>query len=493
VAKFDDGATLIDLDNNPATIERIVLTFTDGAFGDNDGIVNGQISDPGALGYVYPVISDATLSSLSEGIATNTVLTNINDAVSTVDTDAEGQALVYSLDASNSSQILAAVDVNPTTGALFVKDAAAFDFEALVNSSGLAIMNIVVRATDSDGNYDLATITQQITNVDEFPKIISGRTVTYLENQPTTVPVITVQTLPDYQDVTSFSILTGLDGIAFTIDANTGVLKFIQSPNFEAKSQYSLDIQSKDVSGKTDHAVFTINIIDLDESSAITSTIETNKVKLFSDGTTSATIKVTAKQLDGTLVGKGGATVILYATTGVVSSVVDHLDGTYTVQLTGIDIVGASTLSFRINGVLSGATTSILFVSVFDQDSDGILDVNDNCPLQPNPDQADRDHDGLGDVCDTAELNVSEAITPNGDGINDTWMIYNIEYHPNTAVRVFNRWGSEVFFSSNYKNDWDGHYDGSAYSLPTSDSYLYQVDLNNDGTIDYTGWLYITK
>ncbi len=128
-----------------------------------------------------------------------------------------------------------------------------------------------------------------------------------------------------------------------------------------------------------------------------------------------------------------------------------------------------------------------------DDDNDSVIDTKDNCPLQPNPDQADRDHDGLGDVCDTAELNVSEAITPNGDGINDTWMIYNIEYHPNTAVRVFNRWGSEVFFSSNYKNDWDGHYDGSAYSLPTSDSYLYQVDLNNDGTIDYTGWLYITK
>jgi gliding motility-associated-like protein len=128
-----------------------------------------------------------------------------------------------------------------------------------------------------------------------------------------------------------------------------------------------------------------------------------------------------------------------------------------------------------------------------DDDNDGVLDTNDNCSLLPNPDQADRDHDGLGDVCDTTELNVSEAITPNGDGINDTWMIYNIENHPNTTVRVFNRWGSEVFFSRDYKNDWDGYYNGSAYNLPTSDSYLYQVDLNSDGTVDYIGWLYITK
>lgn len=35
-----------------------------------------------------------------------------------------------------------------------------------------------------------------------------------------------------------------------------------------------------------------------------------------------------------------------------------------------------------------------------DDDDDGILDVNDNCPLTPNADQADTDGDGIGDVCE---------------------------------------------------------------------------------------------
>jgi len=35
-----------------------------------------------------------------------------------------------------------------------------------------------------------------------------------------------------------------------------------------------------------------------------------------------------------------------------------------------------------------------------DIDNDGVPDQQDNCPIHPNPDQADTDGDGIGDVCD---------------------------------------------------------------------------------------------
>lgn len=61
------------------------------------------------------------------------------------------------------------------------------------------------------------------------------------------------------------------------------------------------------------------------------------------------------------------------------------------------------------------------FLAVFttacntDADGDGILDINDNCPNTPNPNQADFDGDGRGDVCDNC-VNISNPTQADGDG-----------------------------------------------------------------------------
>jgi len=51
--------------------------------------------------------------------------------------------------------------------------------------------------------------------------------------------------------------------------------------------------------------------------------------------------------------------------------------------------------------VANPAAPSYAFIGVpIDFDEDGVADSSDDCPAQKNPDQADRDSDGLGDVCD---------------------------------------------------------------------------------------------
>lgn len=45
---------------------------------------------------------------------------------------------------------------------------------------------------------------------------------------------------------------------------------------------------------------------------------------------------------------------------------------------------------------------------------------------------------------------IPNVVTPNGDGRNDTWDIQFIEFFPGTQIRVFNRWGQQVFENNDY-------------------------------------------
>jgi gliding motility-associated-like protein len=80
-------------------------------------------------------------------------------------------------------------------------------------------------------------------------------------------------------------------------------------------------------------------------------------------------------------------------------------------------------------------------------------------------------------------LFIAEAITPNGDGYNDEWVVGGLEYFPNSQVTVFNRWGQILFESRGYMQRWDGRTNG--FELPVAD-YYYVIDLA-DGNAPITG------
>lgn len=161
--------------------------------------------------------------------------------------------------------------------------------------------------------------------------------------------------------------------------------------------------------------------------------------------------------------------------------------GTYSVTVTAV------------NGCTSMGTVEIMWAGpenrqdcLLDGDQDGIWDGADNCPTSYNPDQLDVDGNGVGDVCDIKSVNVAEAVTPNGDGINDTWVIRDIENYPNNEVRVYNTWGQLVFEAKGYDNGWNGSLQNGQGTLPRA-SYYYQIDLDGDGQIEKQGWIYILQ
>ena len=53
-------------------------------------------------------------------------------------------------------------------------------------------------------------------------------------------------------------------------------------------------------------------------------------------------------------------------------------------------------------------------------------------------------------------LQISEGFSPNTDKVNDTFTIKCIEDYPNNTLKIYNRYGTLVYETSNYKNQWNG-------------------------------------
>src|SRR5690606_10996796 len=53
---------------------------------------------------------------------------------------------------------------------------------------------------------------------------------------------------------------------------------------------------------------------------------------------------------------------------------------------------------------------------------------------------------------ENCEIIIYNVFSPNGDGINDIWVLPNIESYLNNEVVIFNRWGQKVFEASPYLN-----------------------------------------
>lgn len=59
-------------------------------------------------------------------------------------------------------------------------------------------------------------------------------------------------------------------------------------------------------------------------------------------------------------------------------------------------------------------------------------------------------------VVDDYKIKPNNIITPDENGVNDVWVIENIESYENGMVYIFDRWGNEVYSKKSYDNTWAG-------------------------------------
>ncbi len=215
--------------------------------------------------------------------------------------------------------------------------------------------------------------------------------------------------------------------------------------------------------------------------------------------------------LDSVLLDAGNYSTYLWNTGDSTQTIQAFNDGVYSIEIT--DSLGCSALdSFQLFlhdlPLISSSVTQFndgsggdveLNISgnppfLFDWDMDGTGDFDDfqdQFALSPGTYQVVvLDDNGCVDTIDVFIDNevfvfIPTGISPNSDGVNDTWEIQGINSLQDFQVKILNRWGNVLYSSKNEYVPWDGIYNG--VRVPTSD-YYYVIELFSLNKV-YTGTL----
>ena len=213
-------------------------------------------------------------------VFTSPATTNVEEsqtaAYTAVATDADGDTLSYSLSGTDA----ALFTIDETTGV--VSFIAAPDFEMPGDDGNNNVYDITVTASDGSNAVDQA-VAITVTNVnDNAPVFTSPDSASVAENQ--TLAYTAMAADADAGDVVSYSLSGGADAALFTIDANTGEVRFNEAPDFEAPGSADGDnVYSIIVTASDDTAGTT----DTDQAVAITVT-DANDAPIFSSPATAS-------------------------------------------------------------------------------------------------------------------------------------------------------------------------------------------------------------
>ena len=219
--------------------------------------------------------------------------------------------------------------------------------------------------------------------------------------------------------------------------------------------------------------------------------------------------------------------------------IIINSDGTYTYTpdsgFTGSDTViveicddGTPPPSFCVYDTIFILVDGCLNDPIADCDGDGVTNgtevadgtnPNDPCSLliasqTVTPDAAwgtlDCDNDGITngeealngndpfDPCDPnpCSFEIPQAFTPDGDGVNDNFVITGIEQFPTNELIIYNRWGNIVYQATDYQNNWDGisisNFNFAGESLP-SGTYYYLFDTKTEEYKTLKGFIYLQR
>jgi len=229
------------------------------------------------------------------------------------------QGIVVTVTDVNEAPVVAS---GPSFTAAAVTFIAAPDFETPGDADGDNVYDVTVTA--SDGTLSSAQdVSITVTDVNEAPVVTSGPSFTAAENQSSAFTA----TATDVDGDTLTYSLSGIDAALFAIDATTGVVTFIEAPDFETPGDadgdnvYDVTVTASDGARSTSQDI-SVTITGVNEAPAFTST---NAVASIDEGLVSA-FTASPTDVDGdvllfSLSGADAALFVIDQATGAVSFV----------------------------------------------------------------------------------------------------------------------------------------------------------------------------
>ncbi|MEP6932282.1 MAG: gliding motility-associated C-terminal domain-containing protein, partial [Flavobacterium sp.] len=91
-------------------------------------------------------------------------------------------------------------------------------------------------------------------------------------------------------------------------------------------------------------------------------------------------------------------------------------------------------------------------------------------------------------------LFIPDGFSPNGDGVNDAFVIPDIDFlYPDYRLEIFNRYGSRMFEGFKNKPGWDGLNYETRNGMATNGVYFYILHFNKDNKPPKQGRLYLNR
>jgi uncharacterized repeat protein (TIGR01451 family)/gliding motility-associated-like protein len=376
-------------------------------------------------------------------------------------------------------------------------------------TDGMTLSNtatVVAITQDPDQGNNTSTVDVEIFNradldvikISTLDIIYPGDPVTYIitlaNNGPADAQQVVVNdVLPSVLSFVSATASAGTwtepDWTVGTLPAGsteTLVLELILSPDADGCSEVSNTATAESVTFDPDNAnnsstaVFTVACADLDILKTTDySTVIANELLVY---TISVTNHGIAAALDVEISDALPAEVHFVSVdqNGIYDAATHTVN--WFIPSIGVNETFVTTITVRVDRKVPGGTVIINTATV--------------TSTTPDPDTLNNTSSVSTEVEALLLPFIPEGFSPNGDGVNDVFVITGLERYPEHTFTIFNRWGNMVFEAAPYNNDWDGT---STFGITVggnelpSGTYFYIFETGVEGIDPIRGFIYLAR